>query len=256
MRCVILHYHIFKNAGSTVEDILANTFFEQFARYDTPNFDDVLSQDEIVAYLERDQSLKAFSSHQIRYPMPEKAGYLFFDWCVLRSPVERLRSTYQYFRKKPFAGEPASDLANQFGPGEFVARMVRDYPYRINDVQVNLLANGNNDEPPGERDLARAIERMRGIALLGVVDCFNQSLIAGQYFLRPVFPSLAVGQQAANVSDGKGVKFAEACAPEVYAELQRINALDTRLLELARKEVRRRFALVPDGAARLAELER
>jgi hypothetical protein len=255
MRCVILHYHIFKNAGSTVEDILANTFFERFGRYDSSSFDHIVGQDEILDYLERDPHLQAFSSHQIRYPMPEKAGFLFFDWCVLRDPIERLRSTYRYFRKKPVAGEPASDLANQFGPGEFVARMVRDYPYRINDVQVNLLANGNNDDPPGEADLHLALERMRAIAVLGVVDCFNQSLIAGQYFLRPILPALAIGQQAANVSGAKGMQFAEACDPEVYAELLRLNALDLRLLELARAEVQRRFALVPNGVARLRELE-
>jgi hypothetical protein len=255
MRCVILHYHIFKNAGSTVEDILANTFYERLGRYDSADYDHVIGNDEIVAYLERDPNLQAFSSHQIRYPMPEIPGYLFFDWCVLRDPIERLRSTYRYFRKKPAMGEPSSDLANLVPPGEWVARMVRDYPYRINNVQVNMLANGNNDDPPSEADLARASERMRSIAMLGVVDCFNQSLIAGQYFLRPVFPALAIGQQPANVSGGKNIQFAEACDPEVYAELLRLNALDTRLLELARIEVHRRFALVPDGAARLAALE-
>ena len=247
MRTVILHYHIFKNAGSTVEDILANSFFERFGRYDGPNFDDIVTQDEIVAYLEREPGIQAFSSHQIRYPMPEKAGFLFFDWCVLRDPIERFRSTYRYFRKKPVAGEPASDLANRFGPGEWMARMVRDYPYRISDVQVNLLAHGNNDDPPGEADLGRAVERMRSIAMLGVVDCFNQSLIAGQYFLRPVFPALAIGQQPANVTGSKGVSLAESCDPEVYADLLRLNALDLRLLELAREEVKRRFALAPDG---------
>jgi hypothetical protein len=251
MRCVILHYHIFKNAGSTVEDILANTFFERFARYDSPDFDHVVTQEEIVEYVERDPNLQAFSSHQIRYPMPAKAGFLFFDWCVLRDPIERLRSTYQYFRKKPAPGEPASELANRYPPGEWAARMVREYPYRINDVQVDMLSRGNNDDPPDEADLVRATERMRAISMLGVVDCFQQSLIAGQYFLRPVFPTLAIGQQAANVTEGKGITLAEACEPEIYAELMRLNALDIRLLELAREEVMRRFAMVPDGAERL-----
>jgi hypothetical protein len=132
--------------------------------------------------------------------------------------------------------------------------MIADHSYRVNDVQVNLLANGNNDDPPGEADLDRAIERMRAIAALGVVDCFNESLIASQYFLRPVFPALAIAQQPANVSGGNAAEFAAACDPEVYAELLRLNKLDMRLLELARQEVHRRFALVPDGPARLAAL--
>jgi hypothetical protein len=35
MRFVILHYHIFKNAGSTIEEILERSFGEGFARFDT-----------------------------------------------------------------------------------------------------------------------------------------------------------------------------------------------------------------------------
>jgi hypothetical protein len=256
MRYVILHYHIFKNAGSTVEDILSENFHERLARYDTPNFDDVLPAHEIVAYLDRDPNLQAFSSHQIRYPMPEAPGYLFFDCCILRDPIARLRSTYHYFRKRPAPGEPASDLANEFPPGEFVARMIRDHAYRVNDVQVNLLAKGNNDDPPTESDLTRAIERMHAIALLGVVDCFNQSMVATQYFLRPIFPALAIAQPPANVTGSKASDFEESCDPAVYAELRRLNALDTRLVDLARQEVHRRFALVPDGTARLAVLAR
>jgi len=82
-------------------------------------------------------------------------------------------------------------------------------------------------------------------------------LVAGQHRMRPVFPSFALAQQPANVSSGRdsAMKFREACDPDVYAELVRLNALDLELLSRARAEVQRRFALVPESANRLSELQ-
>ena len=38
VRFVLLHYHFFKNAGTTVEEILENSFFENYARLDSERF--------------------------------------------------------------------------------------------------------------------------------------------------------------------------------------------------------------------------
>jgi hypothetical protein len=201
--------------------------------------------------------MKAISSHQFRYPVPQAPGYLFFDLCFLRDPIDRIRSMYDYFRQKPVPGEPASDLAREQSIGGFIAGLVEHHAYRASNVQVNMLANGVVNDPPAESDLIRATEVMLQTSFLGVVDCFNESLIAGQHCLRPVFPNLAPAQQPANVSSGpdSATEFKRACDPDVYAELVRLNTLDSELVNRARAEVRRRFAMVPDGPARLRELQ-
>jgi len=148
MRFVLLHYHVLKNAGSTVEEILYHNFRERLARIDTPDRDGHVSNADIVSYLDGNPQITAFSSHQINYPVPEAPGYLFFDLCFLRDPIDRIRSTYDYFRLKPSDGDPVSDMANRVGEGEFVTHLIENYPWMVNDVQVNLLANGVvNDQP-------------------------------------------------------------------------------------------------------------
>ena len=255
VRFILLHYHFFKNAGSTIEDILAHSFFENYARLDTQDFDGAVSQEELVAYLQRHPRMRAVSSHQFRYPLPRVPGYIFLDLCFLRDPIDRIRSMYDYFREKPVPGEPASDLARDQPIGGFIAGLVEHHTYRVSNVQVNMLANGVVNDPPQEADLVRATEVMLRTSFLGVVDCFQESLIAGQHFLRPVFPNLALAQQPANVSAGSRVEsFRQACAPNVFAELVRLNALDSELVSRARAEVRRRFSLVPKGLERLREL--
>ena len=250
MRCVLLHYHFFKNAGTTVEEILAHSF-GHFARWDNPDPNQPISNQELLQFLEQNPQIQAVSSHHINYPVPQAAGYLFFDICILRDPLERMRSTYDYFREKPFAGYPLSDLANQSSLPEFFERLIERAPFYIHDVQVNLVANGEWDHPPGGDDLERATRRILNASFLGVVDRFHESLVAAEYALKPVFPTLNCAQPAANVSS-KAAR--DICSPAVYEKLQQLNALDLQLLDRARAEVERRFQRVPDGVARLQAL--
>jgi hypothetical protein len=206
--------------------------------------------------------VQALSSHQIHYPVPAAPGYIFFDLCFLRDPIDRLRSTYDYFRQRPAEGDPLSDAANSLGFGEFFRCLLERFPEQVDNPQVNLLANGAADRETVPADLTPAMKRMRQTSFLGVVDCFDQSMIAGQSLVRIVFPALDCSYRQANVSRGldgtmasRRAQFQEACGRAVYAELLRQSALDCRLVREARTEVRRRFAMVPDGASQLTALK-
>ena len=263
MRPVLLHYHILKNGGSSIIEILARSFWERFSAYDLPGRDAEITSRDLLSFLDSNPGLQAFSSHQIFYPAPRAPGYLFFDICFLRDPIDRIRSTYDYFRVKPVEGELMSELSNQHTLGEFTRRLVQEMPWTVNDVQVNLLANGLvHDQPRGIEDLAVATSRMLETSFLGVVDQFDESLVAGQYGLRALFPALNCVHAPVNVSAAAGSTLAErteqfrgACDDAVYAELLRLNAMDFELLRRARTEVHRRFDLVPDRQERLRLLK-
>ena len=253
MRLVLLHYHFLKNAGTTIENILDRNFGERFARVDTPERSGHYTNAALLDFLEGHPEVAAVSSHQTRHPLPEARGYLFFDICFLRDPIDRIRSLYDYFREKPAAGDPLSELANRSGLGEFITCLVERFRKEVTNVQVALLARGGADEhAPDQQDFSVALERALDAAFLGVVDQFDQSLIAGRHVLDPVFPALDCSYSPANVSGGmKGSvaarrrKLRDACGRTVYRELVGLNALDCELVRRARTEVRRRLALVP-----------
>jgi hypothetical protein len=253
MRFVLLHYHFLKNAGTTIENILDRNFGERFARLDTPERSGHYTNAALLEFLEQHPEVTAVSSHQIRHPQPEARGYLFYDLCFLRDPIDRIRSMYDYFREKPAVGDALSELANRSGLGEFITCLVERFREEVTNVQVALLAHGGVDEhAPDQRDFAVALERVLDTAFLGVVDRFEQSLRAGRHFLDPVFPALDCGFIPANVSGGmqgsvaaRRRKLREACGRSVYRELVRLNALDCELVRRARAEVRRRSASVP-----------
>ena len=250
MRFVVLHYHIFKNAGSTVEEILDRSFGDGFSRFDPGNREELVSHQDLFAALERNPRLKAISSHQIRYPVPAAPGFLFFDICILRDPVDRIRSMYDYFRERPAAGDPMSDLAQTTTLGDFIAGLVDRFQLYIKNVQVNLIACAGDSDEPEEKDLKLALRRMSNTSFLGVVDRFDESLRMGQEWLSPAFPELDCAQTPVNVTGGLGGTLAarinrvkDACDPGVYAELLRLNALDCELVERAREEIGRRLRM-------------
>src|SRR5262252_8533880 len=111
MRSVILNYHIFKNAGMSLEEILDRNFGERFARFDGPDQNARVDNTVLLEFLDRNGHLEAVSSHQIRHPIPAIPGFLFFDVCFLRDPLDRIRSMYDYARVKPIDGDPLSAMA-------------------------------------------------------------------------------------------------------------------------------------------------
>ena len=263
MRLVILQYHIFKNAGSTIEDILDHSFGGRFARLETPVDEGLITNRDLLSVLDSRPDLCALSSHQIRHPLPQMPGHLFFDICFLRDPIDRIRSIYTYFRQKPAPGNPMSNLANCTELGDFVAGMIRDLPLFVKNVQVNLLACAGDSDEPETRDLDVAVQRMLATSFLGVVDCFDQSLAAGAYALRPAFPELDCDRPAVNVSDGmqgtvasRTLKLRQACRPDVFDELLRLTELDRQLVDRARAEVLRRFRQIPQRRLRLGTREK
>ncbi len=252
LRFVILHYHILKNAGTTIENVLDRNFGERLARLDTPHRDGRIEQSDIVEYLERHPNIEAISSHQIHYPVPQASGFLFFDWCFLRDPIDRLRSTYDYFRQKPADGDPLSEAANAMEFGAYIRALLERFPEQVDNPQTNLLANGAADRETYPSDFEPALARMRETVFLGVVDLYAQSIAAGRHRMRAVFPWLEFAQAPANVSRGmegsvtaRRLRFREAVGRATYREVLRLNALDFRLLRAARAEVRRRMAAVP-----------
>jgi hypothetical protein len=256
MRFVLLHYHIFKNAGSTVEDYLDLSFGECFQRIDTPDPNGTVPESEILELLNANPHLQALSSHQFRYPMPVARGILFFDCCFLRDPLQRIQSTYRYLREKPVHGDPLSDLANSRAVGDFVEELLETAPHRISNVQTNLLANGSvHAEAAREEWLDRALARMHETSCIGVVDRFEHSIAAAHFLLSPIFPRLVprapgpvnASSDPQTPSSKRPQSLKELCAPSFYAELVRRNGLDLELLEQTRREVARRFERIPSS---------
>ena len=257
-RFVLLHYHIFKNAGSTIEDAMRRFFGKRFATLHGPNPNSILRGEHVAAFLASHPEIAAISSHHVKYPKPVAPGMIVFDLCVFRDPLERLRSVYYHFRR----ADPVDDLsarAKEMDLRSFLDLLIRKHPHLVNDVQVNILANrAAYTRPPGSADLAAALGIAGDMSVISVVDLFDESLVAAEHFLQPAFPSIQLEYISQNVSPATapGYRFREEVGDPIYRQLQNLNQLDGELVSQARGEVRRRFELIPDAQERLADFRR
>ena len=255
-RFVLLHYHIFKNAGTTIEYAMRRCFGKQFATVHGPDPNSILSGPDIAVFLASHRDIAAISSHHVKYPKPSAPGTIVFDVCVLREPLGRLRSVYHHFRR----AEPVDDLsarAKEMDLRSFLDLLIRQHPHMVNDAQVNTLANAAAyTRPPDSTDLAAALRIVREMSVAGVMDLFDESLVAAEYFLCPAFPSIQLEYVSQNAGPRDTEPFRDAVGARVYDQLEKMNRLDSELVAQAKAEVRRRFELVPDPQERLADFRR
>jgi hypothetical protein len=259
-RHVILHYHFFKNAGSTVESILENNFRNRFARLDSDDYNSTLPNDALLDFLTTRSEVVAVSSHQLRPPKPADDSFIFHDILFLRHPIARLCSVYEFYRRTDLETDPLIAVAKTRDVQEFFQLLAEDYPHHVNNAQVSLLANASK-ELPTESDLAVAADVISHATVLGVAELFDESAVSAENSLGRVFKGLDFSYVPQNVSAGRPVslddqlaRFQTYCGTEIFDRIIKLNQLDLALVQMAREEVSRRFRLVPDHGRRLKSL--
>ncbi len=263
LRFVIVHYHMMKNAGTTIGSILEREFGEDFYDIHRASASDVIGPEELAAFLTENPQVRAVTSHHIRYPLPEVSSTVLFDCCFLRDPLDRLESLYTFVKATGDEGA-LGRLAGDHSLAEFLNVLLQDHPHQICNAQTNLLANsGRFTKPPDSEDLDRAVRVIQKCALPGLVDRFDESLTVAEYFLKPAFPDLRLHHRPHNVSRSMSMPLSERhrrlrkhCGPALFRQLRNANELDRRLYVAARRELGRRIGLTPSFSSRLEEFRR
>src|SRR5579864_1030609 len=166
IRHVLLHYHIFKNAGSTLDAILERNFGPSLAFLHTRDPNSVLTVSDVLSFLESHKSIRAISSHHLRPPEPGNDAFVFVGVLILRNPIDRLGSMYAYYRASD-NDDPLARVAKQAGMTAFLQRLVNEYPNIANNSQVVYLASsGRYTRPPRQADLDKAVDMLNRQSLV------------------------------------------------------------------------------------------
>jgi hypothetical protein len=256
-RFVVVHYHIFKNGGSTVEAILQREFNGGFATLHGLDESATLDARELEDFLRRNPTVQAVSSHHLRYPKPSIRHVVLFDCCFLRHPLERLDSLYRYSRGSD-SGDFLSLRARRMNARQFFAELLNEAPHLISNVQVMQIARaGMFTRPAHAGDLEHAREIVLDMAIPGVVGMFEESLLAAEYFVKPAFPRLSLAFIPQNVTRPDAPRGREGLVDlwgeDLYEALSTANQFDIELFDCTEQEIRRRVALIPGAAGRLEE---
>lgn len=251
MRKIILHHHFFKNAGSTLIAALSREMGNDFVEYHpSSDSEGVFGAGELANLLNTNPQLKAISSHHFtgeNYNLHPslRSDFRFFDFILVRHPLKRLLSIYNYYQTLGASNHPIVGAAQSLSLGAFLNHLIRQHPNHAINPQVNSLSGGAT-MPPSYKHLDLAIERLVRCTMCGTVDNYHDAMIIAEYFAMPIFPGLKLHYSIVNSSptssgyDGSLESIESLVGHDLYKIVVDLNALDIELCKAADDELTRR----------------
>ena len=240
-RTVILHYHLFKNAGTSLDKNLKDNFPGQWVAREFPAGDcDHASM--IAEWITETPDAVAFSTHTGIGPLPRIPDVRIISVMFLRDPLERIRSAYNFERNQD-TNTLGAVLARTTDLAGYVrCRLALPGDRQCRNFQTQRLASF----APGQgTEYERALKGIAQLSFVGFVADFDGSMRKFSELLRSDFPDYKYEPVHLNQSMRHGAHAdSEDIDPETLAILVENNQEDLKLLGLpARKP---QGAILPD----------
>lgn len=208
MRHILLHGHIFKNAGTTLDWSLQRCFGQDFLDHRDDQSMRRGGADCLASLVAEHPGLRALSSHHLSRELPELPQVRLHPLFLVRHPLLRVRSVYDFERRQD-ATTLGAQMAKQLDFRDYVAwRMRPDVPGTIRNYQTFYLARGSVEGRRPGRNLAGfelALAYVRQAPLVGVVELYDESMALFEHRLRRAFPQIDlayVRQNSSGAADG------------------------------------------------------
>lgn len=259
-RQLLIHAHMFKNAGSTLDWSLQRCFGESFVDH---RDDESMKNGApyLGPWLSENLDCEALSSHWITPPLPRLGGVAINTCLLLRDPVERMRSVYQFERQQQDVDTPGSIRAKQMTFAEYMAWQMEPMPGPVVKNYQTRYCSGQylGEDLPAMYE--RAVQWLDSSRTLGLVHRYDESMVLFEFQLKPHFPQLDLSYRKQNVLSDESASF-EARRASVLEDLEDIaetvlaaNDFDLRLFAHAQSRFDALLAEVPDLQQRLDEFQ-
>ncbi len=247
---LLIHYHIFKNAGTSFEWALERTFGDRFRRYDSPKPGGLVSSRELARLARAEPQLIAISSHQAVPPAPRILGRKVLTSILIRDPIARIGSIYAFERGQKVE-TPGALKAKELDFKSYVQWRLANCPAMFCNYQVYFCSGRKllfGD--CSQRDLEAAIIRLDAIDIVGTVKRYAEWLALAEVLLGENAEGLTLERVHHNRSDSKSSeseseihsRLVRDLGSALTAELLRRNELDMCLYQVADALLTRRLA--------------
>lgn len=244
----LIHYHIFKNAGTSFEWALQQAYGDRFHQFDSPDPSGKISARQIARLAQSAPELCAISSHQALPPAPRIFGRQVITSILIRDPIARIGSIYAFERGQQ-VNRPGALKAKELDFKAYVEWRLETAPSVFCNFQV-MICSGRHRAECGKRDLEAAIIRLDAIDIVGTVARYAEWLAVAQSYLEQCFPNLSLplvhhnrSREASIESESEILaRLTQDLGPALTRELLARNELDMALHQVADSLLTRRLA--------------
>ena len=260
MRNVLVHAHIFKNAGTTFDYSLKRSFGEGFVDHrDDRAFLDGRNA-YLLEYLHANPVARALSSHSLHFRITGSDDLAVFPVYFLRHPLARVWSVYNFEKQQTGVNTEGARRAKEMDLNSYVDwYMEETSPATIRNIHAIFLS-GTGPSPDHMADkFAGASEYLAsGECQFALVERYDDSMVVLEQTLAPDFPELDLAYVRKNVSaDDPGAAAEEradallsALDDNVREKLLKANDYDLRLYRQAASQLDHKLAGLADLESR------
>lgn len=245
---IIIHFHIFKNAGSSIDRILSTTFGERWASFEGDTPTSLLRPEDLRSFIAQRPGLRAISSHLLRPPAPAELDAL--PIVLIRHPLDRAFSVYSHERRGPAHDLHSTRTAQRTDFREFVRWCLDQKALGgmvIANYQVIHLSPASfrcahiYDALASDDDLQDAIDFLSDRACFGTVDRFDGAVARLRQMAASIGLPIRDASATENMTHGRPSELdarvaiaREQLGHDLYRRFRQENDLDYRLFEWAR----------------------
>jgi hypothetical protein len=228
-RTVILHYHLFKNAGTSFDGILKRNFP---GRWLSNEFNGGNNSAAVADWIVANPAAVAFSSHTATGPVPVIPGVRVVSALFLRDPVARIRSAYLFERRQTVARDNDRMGVHLAAKTDFEGyvrgRLAVPGDRQCRNFHCVRLAGFVRRSAP---ELERAVEGLGMVSFVGEVERFGRGMARFAELVRPVWSNFDPSTLHLNRTE---MEEPVEIGPELAQLLAENNALDQELIAQAR----------------------
>ena len=242
-RNVIVHFHYYKNAGSSVRYILMRNFHGKYLDFILPVSRTMITGKEAIKIILDNPGVEAVTSHEMIYPFPPDERLRIYPLIFIRNPIDRIGSIYRYerisgeryeraeiARTECFKGYIEWIFSKKERMGEFSEFHVRELSCRgdgeLHDFKERCISGS---------DLSIAYERLEGLKFFGIVERFSESIKLMEGYLDGAFPGIDYRYQHQNRTERidpfetRIGMLRQELGSSLFDRLEKVNRLDLEL---------------------------
>jgi hypothetical protein len=231
---LVLHYHLFKNAGTSVDEILIRNFGSLWATEEFPPCGIKSNVAAVEAYLRGRPDLVALSSHTALLPVPDLGGRKVIPVVFIRHPIDRLKSAYEFERRQG-ADTFGSRLAKESDFAGYLRGLLASPRNRqARNFQAHRLAF--NEPPEAGSEEERAMTTLKTLEFVGLVEAFDESVKRMSRLLTPYFSKFELTTVRKNITrretrliEERQSDIRSEIGTGLYSELIAANDLDLKI---------------------------
>lgn len=263
---LVMHHHIYKNAGTTVDWILHKNFPGRVLHIEGDLPAARLTPTQIKDAVRLYPNHQAITSHTTPLPNP-KLMWAHLHLTLLRDPIDRAYSMYRFDRRRS-DDTPSGRIAKEQSFREYIEWWLKNPDSLLSNWQVRCCTPQQRPffglrsptRTGWNADLKAALSTVANFVFVGTVENFDESMLLLECRLQQQgipFDAAYLRRNTspldANAHQDTRDLILELLGKPLYDRLNELNTMDYNLLGLARELVHERFSALKDAQHRLEE---